>query len=432
MNALFQARWWRHVYLPLLLLSLLPTIIRYHRSHPRAAVWSDSEGYYVYLPGLFNVGLHHLPAGTLGQQNAVGEYYTKYTCGVALAEAPLFLVARTMADVQGLDRSDIFHPLYIWAVVATGWLVAGLGLFLLQRALRERSFAEPVVALTIVGTLLGTNLFHYVVREPGMSHVYSFALLAMVALLTPRFYAKPTALRAALLGAVLGWLILIRPTVVLGLPVVVFFDVYSVATWRARLQFWRRHWTYLALATVIGAMFLVPQLLYWRTMLGQWVKYSYAGEGFPYWNRPKIPAVLFDSQNGLFTYSPLVLLSVAGLWLGWRDRRVQAPPLALTFGLITWVFASWWAWWFGGAFGHRCYVEYYALLAFPLALVFERVLRLGLVPARALALGGIAFLIFYAVRLDFLYASQGRPWDGPEWRWNLDQMRALWAQLFRF
>ena len=142
--------------------------------------------------------------------------------------------------------------------------------------------------------------------------------------------------------------------------------------------------------------------------------------------------MLFDSQNGLFTYSPLVLLSVAGLWLGWRDRRVQAPPLALTFGLITWVFASWWAWWFGGAFGHRCYVEYYALLAFPLALVFERVLRLGLVPARALALGGIAFLIFYAVRLDFLYASQGRPWDGPEWRWNLDQMRALWAQLFRF
>lgn len=433
MTAFFRARWWRHVYLPLLLLALLPTITEYHRARPRAAVWSDSEGYYVYVPGIFNLeSIHALPPGALVQQNEWGAYVTKYTCGVALFETPLFLIARAVADAHGVDRRDIFHPYYIWSVVATGWLVAALGLLLLQRALRERGFAEPVVALTIAGTLLGTNLFHYVVREPGMSHVYSFALLAAVALLLLRFYANPTRTRAALLGAALGWLVLIRPTVVLVLPVVVLFDVYSGADLRARLIFWRRHWSLLALAGLVGALFLVPQLLYWHSMFGQWVKYSYAGEGFPYWNRPKVLAVLFDSQNGLFTYSPLVLLSVAGLALGWRDRRVQAPALTLVFGLITWVFASWWAWWFGGAFGHRCYVEYYALLAFPLALVFERVLALRRPGLKALALLIIAFLLFYAVRLDYLYAAQGRPWDGPEWRWNLDLMRALWAQLFRF
>ena len=48
-------------------------------------------------------------------------------------------------------------------------------------------------------------------------------------------------------------------------------------------------------------------------MTGHWLYYSYTEEGFKYWNEPKIAAVLFDVQNGLFLYSPLVLLMMAGL-----------------------------------------------------------------------------------------------------------------------
>jgi len=87
--------------------------------------------------------------------------------------------------------------------------------------------------------------------------------------------------------------------------------------------------------------------------------------------RPKIPDVLFDVQNGLFLYSPLVLLMIVGIFLGLRKKNFQAPATLIIFSIATYMFASWWAWWFGGAFGPCCYVEYYALLAFPLAGLYE-------------------------------------------------------------
>jgi hypothetical protein len=425
--------WLRRLYLLVLVAFLLPVAIPQAKLSPRAANWSDAEGYYLYLPGVFSLpSVHHVkPVSMWLQVNDWGAPVIKYTCGVAVFEAPLFLVARTVADSQGVDRRDIFQDYYCWAIYATAFLVAWAGLWLLQRALRQRGFAEPVVALTLVGTLFGTNLFHYIIREPGMSHVYSFCLMAALAWHTPRFYARPSLVRGALLGGIFGWLILIRPTAVAALPFVVFYDIYRLTDVRPRLLFLLRQWQALAVGAVVGFLFLSLQLAYWHELTGHWISYSYRNEGFPYWMHPKIAAVLFDSQNGLFIYSPLVLLSMVGLVLGWRERRFQAPALTLIFVIITYVFASWWAWWFGGAFGHRCYVEYYALLAFPLAGTFEKLLALRSRAVRSLAFAGIAFLLFYALRLDFLY-EHSRPWDGADWRWSLTKLKGIWSQLFSF
>ncbi|MBL0009093.1 MAG: hypothetical protein IPP25_18465 [Saprospiraceae bacterium] len=105
-------------------------------------------------------------------------------------------------------------------------------------------------------------------------------------------------------------------------------------------------------------LFFLPQLMYWKEMTGHWLYYSYTEEGFKYWNEPKIAAVLFDVQNGLFLYSPLVLLMMTGIVMGLFKKNFQAPVVLLIFSIATYFFASWWAWWFGGAFGHRCYVEF--------------------------------------------------------------------------
>jgi hypothetical protein len=173
-------------------------------------------------------------------------------------------------------------------------------------------------------------------------------------------------------------------------------------------------------------------MLYWHEMTGKWVRYSYEGEGFIYWAKPKIAAVLFDVQNGLFVYSPMALLMVAGIVTGWRARKHQAVSTAFIFILSTYFFASWWAWWFGGAFGHRSYVELYALLAFPLAGLFEKTMALRRVVVRDLILAGLLFLMFYSVRLSFLYTHLPGPWDGPDWRWNWAKLEWVWSYLFQF
>src|SRR5690606_9620175 len=121
--------------------------------------------------------------------------------------------------------------------------------------------------------------------------------------------------------------------------------------------------------------------------------------------------------NGLFLYSPTALLVLAGVGLGLRKRARHSPAPILIFWFATYLFASWWAWWFGGAFGHRCYVEYYALLAIPLAGLLQ-----GGFQARSALLRHalpvlLVALMIYSVRLSLLYTTVlGGPWDGPDWR----------------
>jgi hypothetical protein len=424
----------RRYYLVLLCLALLPVMRNRVAPNLRGVIWSDAEGYFAYLPAVFCLGdVHAVPPGSMNARtNERGETVIKYTCGVAMFQLPLFLVARAWSDAQGLPRTDIYNRHYSRAVALSGYLVGFLGLFFLKKALRRRGVSEGATALTLLVTFGGTNLFYYMTKEMGMSHAYSFCLFAFLAWHLPRFLERPDWRNAALLGGALGWIVLIRPTNVVALLFVLLFEVYTLRDLRVRVQFFLKNKTALGVAALAGGLFLLPQLLYWHEMTGQWVRYSYEGEGFPFWNRPKIAAVLLDPQNGLFLYSPLVLLSVVGAAIGWRERRWHGPAVTLIFWLSTYVFASWWAWWFGGAFGHRSYVELYAVLAFPLAGMLERLLGWSSRVGRYVGLAVVLFLIFYSVQLSFLYHRIGNPWDGPDWRWNWDKMVWIWSHLFDF
>gem|GEM_PF-4544396 len=79
-------------------------IIMHNRLHvnPRAIIWSDAEGYYKYLPGLFILkDFHKLEAGSIWPSyNAKREYFDKYTCGIAYFELPAFLIAHTLDHLK--------------------------------------------------------------------------------------------------------------------------------------------------------------------------------------------------------------------------------------------------------------------------------------------------------------------------------------------
>jgi hypothetical protein len=79
-------------------------IIALHRTapNPRSVIWSDAEGYYKYLPGLFILhDFHRLDAGSVWPYyNRQGEYVNKYTCGVAYFELPFFLGAHAINGIK--------------------------------------------------------------------------------------------------------------------------------------------------------------------------------------------------------------------------------------------------------------------------------------------------------------------------------------------
>ncbi len=406
------------------------------KSNLRGVIWSDCEGYYVYNPAIFNLGsVHAIQEGSMNvRKNERGEVVVKYTAGVAYFQLPFFLAARWYCDTHGYERSDIFNRHYSRAIALSGTFACFLGLLFLFWALRNLGFAPRVRWLTLAIVFGGTNLFHYATKEVGMSHVYSFCLFAALIWLLPRFYQKNTWVNALFLGVLCGWIALVRPTNVVALLIVPFYGIGSWAALRERLTFAKMNIVLLLLALVAAFVMIFPQLLYWKEMTGSWVTNSYGGsnEDFRFWNRPKILEVLFDVQNGLFLYSPLVLLMILGMFTNWRRDTLSPKTLLLIFVVLTYVFASWWAWWFGGAFGHRSYVELYALFALPTAGIVEQIYRLRARWARFVSIGVIVILIFYSVRMSLLYAKLPGPWDGADWRWNFEKIKWVWSHLFDF
>ncbi len=418
-------------YLSVLFVFMIPVMLARIDYNPRSVIWSDAEGYYQYLPALLIIkDVHKLPPGSIWPQyNVHGEYVDKYTCGIAIFELPFFIAAYGFSYLAGIDTQDYYNPLYCRAMALCGLLFAFLGLRTLRKTLLKL-YAPGITAWVILSVFFGTNLFYYATKEMSASHVYSFFLFCFFIYHLPVFLKNPSRTNSLLLGGILGWIFLIRPTNILLALMLLLYDVYSMQELRARFSFYLRHFKSVLWMATSAFIFFIPQMLYWKEMTGHWIYYSYTEEGFIFWNKPKIVAVLFDTQNGLFLYSPLVLLMVAGIFLGFSKRAFQAPAILLIFSMATYIFASWWAWWFGGSFGHRCYVEFYALLAFPLAGLYQHI-SMHWKPALKISFYTLIIaLMAFSVRLSYLYTSLGGPWDGKDWRWAWEKYGWVLSHLF--
>jgi hypothetical protein len=219
-------------------------------------------------------------------------------------------------------------------------------------------------------------------------------------------------------------ILLVRPLngVVLLLPL-----LYKADGWRAvfmRLR-WPLHAPRAAVLGVIAALvLLLPQLLYWHAVTDRWLVFTYGekGEGFEF-DKAMLGAVLFSQQNGWLIYTPLMLPVMGALlrlaWNGFSGART----ILLIWVLAWWLYASWWCWWLGGAFGHRGFVEHLALLAVPLAWLITkarevewklRTLRIFLILA-----------VFYNIRMSTLYQW---PWEGHDWTWS--ELFKVYGRLF--
>jgi hypothetical protein len=411
-------------YLLLLLLFAGYRALELHPRFYRSVLWSDSEGYYLYLPALFiNGGFEDLPVRTEEQfpmYEETNKRFTKYTCGLAMMELPFFLGAHGLTLATG-GEADGYSRYYVRALQLAALVYGFLGLLLLKRLL-EKHFSRGVTFLTIVGLFLGTNLYHYVIQEPSMSHVYSFFLFACFVWLTPTFYRQPGWKLFALMGGLLGLIVLIRPTNILIVLYLLLYGIRSRAEAAGRLRFIGRHFKALLVAPVASFIVFIPQFWYWKYISGDWLIYSYGEEGFN-WLNPRIDMVLFHVKNGWLYYSPMAGLSILGCLLGCWKNRYNIAPIFLIWALLLYITSSWWNWWFGGAFGHRNFVEYYLLLAFSYAWLFTQVLESRWTPPKIILLALWVFLLYYGYMLAVYYPG------GLYEEWSLE---VAWEHMWDF
>lgn len=347
---------------------------------PGRVIQWDVIDYYGYLPAVFIYhditlqfqddykGEHHFVFWA--KKTSTGKYVFKMTMGLSFLYAPFFLVANQVAAHYGYDPGGYSAP-YKLALVLAALFYLALGLIFLARVLRFL-FSKRVTGFTIVALGLGTNLFWYSSLEPGMAHVYDFALVSVFLYLAIIWYQKINILRSVLLGLVIGLLALIRPVNVLFVIFFLFYGIQNKKDLKKRWILYREKFLYLIMIGFFAFLVLIPQLIYWKVVTGNWIYYSYGDQGF-FFLHPHLMDVLFSFRKGWFVFTPVMAFAVFGIYILFRQYKAFFMPVLLLLMLYLYVASSWWCWWYGGSLGQRELIDIYPVMALPLAGIINRI-----------------------------------------------------------
>lgn len=94
------------------------------------------------------------------------------------------------------------------------------------------------------------------------------------------------------------------------------------------------------------------------------------------WSSPYFSSVLFSSNHGLLSWTPILLLAIAGLFIFWRFNAAVGLPFLAAF-LAFYIFIACYPDWAGiSSYGNRFFVSLTALFIFGLAFFIEQLARL--------------------------------------------------------
>jgi hypothetical protein len=244
MRRIFPFRW--IFFIALFFISLFLSL-QMHRETGRfnwkSELYADGAGYYAYLPVtfLYRFDYAKFPAGINDSagcslvDHEQKKFIYKYTCGVAAMVSPFFAAAVGISELAGLPLeggfSDAFHRMA--DIAGVFYLVAGL--FFLGEVLK-RYVSSPVRYALLLFLYAGTNLYFYALRQPMMSHVYSFCAISLYLYALHVYLERSTLRNLALVAFAAALSIVIRPVNGIILLLLLFWNVSSVSALRHRLQ----------------------------------------------------------------------------------------------------------------------------------------------------------------------------------------------------
>lgn len=373
-------------------------------------IGSDMEGYYQYLVHFFIKDWSDFDKMRWTMSFGEGKTLSAFTCGVAILWSPFFLAAHLISIFFGLDTSGYANMYYGFILVA-GIVYTYIGLVFIYKFLRE-FFEHRVSLLTTALFFLATNVFFYsVLLGAGMSHVYSFAMIAIYLYFCNQFSKDSSVKNLIFLGVPFALAVLIRPVNIISGLYLFLYGVNNFASLKERFAFWmKNYWAIIGLF-LIGVIVFIPQMAYWHYVTGKFLFYSYQDQGFSNWLAPKIGIVLFGKFNGWLIYTPIVWFGLVGLFiLLWR-KQMNSLAVLVILTICIYINGSWWAPTFSAAVGQRAMIDFLPFLSIPLAFSITRIQ--GMSKTLKIAFGVVIFVfVYYNIIFGFRYSS-GLWWETP-------------------
>lgn len=428
--------WWRHInrYEQVLLLLFVLSL-------PLVNPWvrGDGVGYYAYARALivnhnlqfeqdwlrgnpsFRMGRVDSEGRIRGDQfTETGHLVNHFAIGAALLWMPFLAITHAIVLVANQFGSSIPADGYSWPYVDTMAIVtacAGFAGLIISFRLARRYFPERWAFLATLGIWLASSLPVYMYFNPSWSHAQSAFAVALFLWYWDRTRHKRTAPQWFLLGLMAGFM------VDMYYPNAVVLTVLAIELVLGMAQRIRS-----AMATVsakdlirtVAPFLLALALSFSPTLITRWLIYGSpftTGYEAGLWRitAPQWGRVLFSSDHGLFSWTPILLLACAGLAFFWTKNHLLGLGLMVSLGVFYFMIAIYSDWDGISSYGNRFFVSLTPVFVLGLAGLFaayENLLRKR--KAALLSAGAVmTLLIAWNLGLIFQWGMQLIPDRGP-------------------
>lgn len=377
---------------------------------------SDGLGYYDYLPSVFIYNdLHKTEKETTANPvyhdlrddylvEFEGRKVDKYPCGVAVMISPIFLAAHAYALISNNEADGYTKP-YQFSVFLAALLFGFAGLLYLRKLLQFYTSSPWLIFVVQAITVFATAIPHFIYFDSSYSHIYSFFAVTAFLYHIKAFSTGLNRNNLIAAGILYGLIVILRQPN----GIILVFIPFLLGSWNTCKSFIRELFSRIGLLLVAVAsagLVMGIQLLAWYVQTGHPLVYSYQGEGFNFLH-PEIINVLFSYRKGLFIYTPVLLIAMAGSLYWIKEKRYfEFAAWFLFFLSVTYIISAWWCWHYGCSYGQRPYVDFYSVFSFPLLNLLQHarlILRLTL----ALVL---AFVVYLNIIQTWQYKSYIFDW----------------------
>ncbi|HYB62125.1 MAG TPA: hypothetical protein VEH50_11690 [Methylomirabilota bacterium] len=356
------------------------------------------------------------------QYTPTGYVGNHFSVGPSLLWSPV--IASVHGVVLALDRfgaripADGYSPPYLISMAVTTAIYGFLGLWLSFLVARKYVGARWAMAATL-GIWWASSLPVYMYFNPSWSHAHSAFGVALFLWYWDRTRSKRSLVQWVFLGLIAGLMadIYYPNAILLLLPGV---ESMAAVSGVSDGQDQRRrasaallaNWTLFGVAFVVA---LLPTLVTRKILYGTFTASGYRPIASWNWTSPVFAKVLFSSDHGLFSWTPILLLAAIGLLLLWKRDRLLSGSLILVFLAYFYFIASYPDWDGLSSYGNRFFISLTPLFILGLAALFGALGDWMKSQKRAVALAGatIGLLVIWNVGFIFQWGTHLVPARGP-------------------
>lgn len=355
---------------------------------------------------------------TLLPLTETGHIRNRMSVGTALLWSPFFLLAHLLVkilNVFGIKFSaDGYSFPYLLLVSFGSSFYALIGLILAYKICRRYSLNNISLGAT-VAIWWASPLPAYMYGHPLLSHTGSIFVISVLLFLYLKIRENPSLTKWTIFGFLSGLATIVRlqDSTFLLLPGIEFLRQYYI-------KIKEREPSVIPSSIRKGIVFLIgfllgilPQLIVGKIIYGRFALDFYhqmQDEKAWRWSLSSIFRILFSSCHGLFSWTPLLLLAVIGLYFFYKKDRILTLTLLVIFSIQLIVISGMYSKltghyiWEYSSFGGRMFLGFIPLFIFGLAALIDA-LKDKLRPGWFFLLGGgfilwnLGFILQFALGL---------------------------------